>query len=356
MTKTHVVILFLLVVALIPAVAQTRIAADKSMRELGHSDSRFTTSERKHNTDLRGLRRSAYTGNYHSIGMFAYGGWSSILSSSDIVTSKPGGWSLRLGGLYEFRHNYFVLQAGLGVMYRDIRTKVNDYRYANTEMAVTWDERWASVADTWGMPVALLTYDMAGREDRLKQLHVQFSVLAGVMWNGWYALAGLTPSLPVIQRASTAFEITSHGSYDRYLGLGEEGYWGEMDNHGYRKDVPLKRDIDNLSMKFDLMVSLEGGYDFAFKNNMHLRVGAYARCGVLNMAIRNGDKSVYIPYSSKWDFETFTATPIWFSDVAENEQLHNFSAGLKLTLLYTFPQPDKCILCSQNHGKARRRR
>jgi hypothetical protein len=354
MMRRYVVILLLSVVALAPAVAQTRIAADKSMKELGRSDSRFTNSDRKRNTDLRGLMRSDYTGNYHSLGMYAYGGWSALLSSSDIITSTPGGYSLRLGGLYEFRHKYFIIQVGAGIMYRDIQTTVNDYRYSNTEMAETWDERWSSVADTWGMPISLLTYDMSARQDKLQQLHVQVSLLGGVIWNGWYALAGLTPSMPLVQHASTTFNITSRGSYDRYLGLGDNGYWGEMDNHGYRKEVPLKRKMNGLPRRLDIMVSLEGGYDWNFKENTHLRVAAYARCGVMNMATDNG-KSVYIPYSSKWDFETFEATPIWFSDVAEGNQLHNFSVGLKLTLLYTFPQPDKCILCSQNHGKQRRR-
>ena len=155
--------------------------------------------------------------------------------------------------------------------------------------------------------------------------------------------------------ASAEMTITSRGSYDRYLGLGENGYWGEMDNHGYRKDVPFSRKMDNMPAKFDLLLSLEGGYDFTFSSQWHLRVGAYARCGLFNMAVRGGDKSVFIPYNTKWDFETFTATPVWFSDVAEGKQLHNFSVGLQLTLLYTFPQPDKCILCSQNHGKPRRR-
>ena len=353
--KRIVVILLLLAGALVPAAAQTRITADKSMRELGRSDSRFTNSERKHRTDMRGLRRSAYTGNYHSLGFYADGGWSAVLSNSDVVTSMPGGYALRIGGLYEFRHNYFVLQAGVGVMYNSIRTVVNDYHYDNTGMAATWDERWVTVTDTWGMPVSLLTYDMAGREDRLRQLHVQLSLKAGIYYDGWYVLAGLTPTFPLLQKASAEMTITSRGSYDRYLGLGENGYWGEMDNHGYRKDVPFSRKMDNMPARFDLLLSLEGGYDFTFSSQWHLRVGAYARCGLFNMAVRGGDKSVFIPYNTKWDFETFTATPVWFSDVAEGKQLHNFSVGLQLTLLYTFPQPDKCILCSQNHGKPRRR-
>ena len=345
----------LLAGVLVPALSQTRLEADKNMRELGRSDSRFTNTDRKRHEDMRGLRRSLYTGNHHSVGMSVYGGWSAILSSSDIVTSNPGGYSLRLGGFYEYRKGYFVLQAGLGAMYRDIRTQVNDYRYVNTEMASTWDRRWAEVIDTWGMPVSQLTYDLQGREDRLQQLHVQVSLLAGVLWNGWYALAGLTPSLPLIQHASTSMTITSRGSYDRYLGLGENGYWEEMDNHGYRKDVPLKRATSDLPMRLDLMVSLEGGYDWTIKEYTHLRIGAYARCGVMNTAVRGGEKSVYIPYASKWDFETFLATPVWISDLSEGQQLHNFSAGLKITLLYTIPPPDKCVLCSQTHGKKRRR-
>lgn len=346
---------YILLMVLLPATAQTRITADGSMKELGRN-SHFTLRERKRFTDLKGLRKSEYTGHHHSLGAYVYGGYASVISNSSVITTKPGGYNLRIGGIYEYRYGYFTVQTGLGIMYRTLTTHLNDYRYTNHQMAADWDERWNTIADTWGMSIDLLTYDINGRTDHLQQLYAQVPILLGMNYYGMYFLAGLTPSVPLWQKATTRMTITSRGSYDRYYGLGNEGYWEEMDNHGYRKDVPFSRSLKHIPFRLELLLSLEAGYDFHIGKQSHLRLAAFADCALNNLSGKTDNRSLYIPFETKWDFETFEANPVWYSDVANGKQVHAWSAGIKLTLLYTFKQPDKCILCSQKYGKKTRRR
>ena len=354
--RARVYILLMLFVSVLPMQAQTRLTADKRMGNLGRSNSHFTLSENKRYIDLMGLRQSDYTGDHHSLGAYVYGGYASVASAAKEIQISPGGYKLQAGGLYEFRHGYFTLQTGAGFMYRNIKSDIGSYCYTNTSMAATWDPRWDVVADSWGMAISELRYDITSRRDELQQVYVQVPILMGINFYGIYALAGITPSLPLYQRASTSMNVSSRGSYSRYLGLGDGNYWEEMDNHGYRKDVPLSRSTLNLPSRLDLIFSLEAGYDFKIKDYTHLRLAAYADMSINRISGNTDKRSLYIPYESKWDFETFEATPVWYSDVANGKFTHHFSAGLKLTILYTFPKTDKCILCSQHYGRPPRRR
>ncbi len=338
----------------LPAMSQTRIAAEGRMRYLDRGNSSFTSRDRKRYTDLRGLRKSEYTGSHHSLGAYVYGGYASLISNSSLITPKPGGCNLRIGGLYEYRHGYFTVQTGVGLMYRTIKTNINDYRYSNLDMAQSWDERWSTVADSWGMRLSMLTYDVQGRTDQMQQLYAQVPILFGMNYYGLYFLAGLTPSVPIWQKASTSMSITSRGTYSRYYGIGDGQYWEEMDNHGYRKDVPFSRSAEKIPFHLEFLFSLEVGYDFLVKDNTHLRLAGFVDCALNNLSNGSSSRSLYIPYETKWDFETFHAQPIWYSDVAKNKQIHSWSAGLKLTILYTFPQQEKCILCSQHYGRPKR--
>ena len=355
MSKRVVILLYLMLLVL-PLAAQTRITADKRMKNLGSTNSAFTLRDRKRLTDLKGLRKSEYTGAHHSLGVYFYGGYASVASSSDIVNISLGGYNLRFGGLYEYRYGYFTFQTGLGIMCRDIKSDLRDYTYTNLSMAEAWDSRWAVIADSWGMKIDKLTYSITERQDILTQMYAQIPVKIGINFYGLYGLIGVSVSAPFMQKASTSMLVSTTGSYSRYLGLGDDNHWAEMDNHGYRHLVPLKRNIGNMPFRMDFCFTAEAGYDFNIGKLMHLRTALFADMSLNSVSAPTNDRSLYIPFESKWDFETFEAHPVWYSDVVNNKFTHHFSAGIKLTLLYTFPQSDKCILCSQNHGKAPRRR
>ena len=107
------------------------------MRNLGRSDSRFTLRERKRYTDLRGLRKSDYTGAHHSLGAYAYGGYASVVSNSSVINPHPGGYNLRFGGLYEYRFGYFTVQTGVTVV-RSVSSTFRTLIRVSTEWSLLW--------------------------------------------------------------------------------------------------------------------------------------------------------------------------------------------------------------------------
>lgn len=350
--RLTIFLLCLLAVSSLPA--QTRIAGEPSMR--GLSSRRFTYREVRRQRDTRGLLHSRETGDVHTFGFYGIGAYSSIMGGPEHLKVAPGGYDGRFGMLYEYRQGLLMIQTGIGVSLREIRNNSGDTRFTNSDL-VLYDPMWERVIDSWGTPLSSLSYQVTSRQDYLMQLQGQVPLLAGMHIYGFYLMGGLTFTFPFLQEMKTEMNVTSRGSYDRYYGMGDDTEWMEMDNHGYREQVPLKTRNDATAKRFDLLLTLETGYDWAtYPNNTHLRIGAYADLGLFNFSTGSGDPAIYIPYVSKWDFATFTAKPIWFSNAMGNHYLHNFSAGLKFTLLFTFPGREKCVMCGLRDRNARRYR
>jgi len=343
MMKRQLTIVLLCLLAFSPVLAQTRIAGEPSMR--GLSSRRFTYREVKRQRDTRGLLYSKETGDVHTFGFYGIGAYSNIFGGPELLKLKPGGYDGRFGMVYEFRQGLFMLQTGIGVSLREIRNNVSDVRFTNTDLIIQ-DPLWERVVDSWGTPLTSLSYAVSSRQDHLMQLHGQIPLLAGMHVYGYYVMGGLTFTFPFVQETKTEMNVTSRGSYDRYYGMGENTEWMEMDNHGYREQVPLKTRNDETDKRFDVLLTLETGYDWTVKKDVaHFRIGAYADLGLFNFSTQSSKPAIYIPYVSKWDFATFTAMPIWFSNSMGNYYLHNFSAGLKFTILFNFPGREKCIMC-----------
>ena len=305
MMKRICYIVLLCLLTAMPLWAQTRINGEPSMR--GLSSRHFTSRDIKRQRDSRGLFHSKETGEQHTFGFYGIGAYSNIFGGPDILKAKPGGYDGRFGMVYEYRQGLLMIQTGIGVSFREIRNNVGDMRFT------------------------------------LMQLHGQIPLLAGMHMYGFYIMGGLTFTFPFLQETTAEMNVTSRGSYDRYYGM--EGEWMEMDNHGYRELVPIKKRNDHTDKRFDVLFTLETGYDWTGRNGTHLRVGAYADLGLFNFSTRSAEPSIYFPYVSKWDFATFQTKPVWFSDAIGNYYLHNFSAGLKFTILFTFPGREKCVMC-----------
>lgn len=340
--KRRIYIVLLCLLAVAPLLSQTRIAGEPKMR--GLSTRRFTTRDIKRQRDSRGLFHSRETGEQHVFGFYGIGAYSSLFGGPELLSGKPGGYDGRLGMVYEYRLGMLMIQTGIGVSMREIRNNVGDMRFKNSDL-VLYDPLWERVIDSWGTPLSSLTYTVTSRQDYLMQLHGQLPLLVGMHTYGYYIMGGMTFTFPFIQQTQTEMNVTSRGSYDRYYGMGEGAEWMEMDNHGYREQVPLKSRNDMTDKRFDVLLTLETGYDWTSRIGTHLRVGAYADLGLFNFSTQSGDPAINFPYNTKWDFATFQAKPIWFTRYMGNYYLHNFSAGIKFTILFTFPGKEKCVMC-----------
>ena len=136
-----------------------------------------------------------------------------------------------------------------------------------------------------------------------------------------------------------------------------------MDNHGFRKDVPLERKGDQLALKFDLAAHAEIGYEYNTRQSVknyrtrpadrldgRLRVAAYADCSLLNICPSTTGVLYGIPTESIYDFSTYTTDHVFSTEEASKSWLRNLSIGIRVSFLFAFRPKDRCILCNPaNH-------
>jgi hypothetical protein len=160
------------------------------------------------------------------------------------------------------------------------------------------------------------------------------------------------------------------------------GVFEEMDNHGFRKDVPLSADGGKLPIRLgktgvenlDIIGHLEGGYEFntyeviqqyrtskADNLDCRMRIAAFIDISLPNIS-PNGTNKLYdlnineaetdpakieAQQRGLYDFHTFKMNHVFTTDVANGNQLwvRNLTVGVRFTVLFSLKAQQRCILC-----------
>ena len=343
----------LLILCLCPALlwAQRRYSVSDRWEYQLANLSGFTATNVNSKTDiLNGLHAGLYTGAHHLLGVSVEGSWSGMVSSMPVARVAPGGGSGGFHLLYEYQNSGFIIQTGLGVNYQHVTVGVGD--------SVIYHE---NMLDTWSnvQPVEFtLKHQFEHRYDASTQVYGQIPFYVGhyilsPLGIG-YALLGVQANYMAWggRTRMTAIGTTS-GLYERYIGV-----WEEMDNHGFRKEVPLERTGEPLKLKLDLLAHAEMGYEFStFRSasnyktrpgdrfDCRIRIGAFVDFGILNICPKT-NKTVYdLPMSTIYDFPTYQMDHIFSTADAKRFWVRNLYTGLRVTVLFGFPEKEHCILC-----------
>ena len=332
--RIYILLVTLLMTGVGTLSAQRRLTAESEhhKKSVSSSSRTFTSRDRQAATDRKGLRQSLYVGDHHSFGLSLNTGYSTFLSKSSGLQSRPGGYSFGGHFVYEYQNGYLLVQTGVGAAWQKVTLRGNDYTMTKN-----------NISDSWGMPIKTLNYRFTNRREVLTNAYVQVPVLVGGTYAGFYGLAGVKLNVALAGSSQVKTTATTTAFYDRYI-----GEWGEMDNHGYRKDVDLSESGGRVPFKIDLMVSAEAGYEWVMKETWRLRVAAFAEVGVVNINPKGNNSAVYVPEATKFDFATFRLHPSFGAQDFSASSVHNLFAGIRLTFLYTLIPEDKCILCSHN--------
>lgn len=336
----------LLVVGLIggivlPMSAQTRISGNKVKQ--------YTVSKKKVNK--MGIRSSYYDGVYHMVGAWVDGSYSAYIHSANDYKNTPGGYGLSGGLLYGYQNGKLLIQTGLGVTYQamwgSVPDMISDSRYY-----------FPRLRDTQGTEFNL-QYDFFDRKDVSRNLYINLPIMAGgYLYKDLYMLAGLKMSLQVAGSTYMTASGSTTATYERYIGIIEE-----MDNHGYRKNVPLEQSESKLNLGFDLMAAVELGYEWHLtkkavrvrsdmdRYDYRLRLAAFADFSLLNIA-PGKDKPLYdIPENTRFDFATFQMNHVLMSENVSSAAVRNLFAGVRLTVFFFgYRTKDRCIMC-ESRGK-----
>ena len=350
MSKLRYIIV--LTLCLLPALmqAQRRYSANEQHEKELASKRGFTFKDVDNSTDLLfGLHASEYAGVHHLIGFSAEGSWSTFVSSMPIAGIKPGGWATGLHFLYEFQYNGFLLQTGIGVAYQNVTNNISDTAIYHPDMTDTWS----------GINPAPFTLKHAftERRDMSQQIYGQLPLYAGRNFFGptgiGYFLAGVHANYAFWGKTNQQMVISTSGLYERYVGI-----WEEMDNHGFRKDVPAERNGAQLRLKFDLLAHAEIGYEYntrqaakdyrlrpADRLDGRFRIAAFAEFGMLNIMPDTKNEAFGTPDETIYDFSTYQLDHIFSSKDAKSFWMRNLFVGIRVSFLFGFKQEERCILC-----------
>ena len=350
MSKLRYIILLTLCLLSLPGWAQRRYSASNPGEyELGKAKG-FSTKDVENQTDvLMGLHASEYSGSHHLIGFSVDGGWSTFFSSMPAAKITPGGGLIGLHLLYEYQYSGFILQTGVGIAYQKVFTNIADTSIYHEHMVDTW----SSVLPT----EFTLKHRFAERQDVAQQFYGRIPLYVGHYFFGsrgiGYFLAGLHAGYAFSGDTRETMTVSTSGKYERYVGI-----WEEMDNHGFRKDVPIERKGERLTLKFDLAAHAEIGYEYNTRQSVRnyrsrpsdrmdgrLRVAAFVDCGLLSICPETKTVFYDIPTESVYDVSTYQTAHVFSTEDAANHWLRNLSVGLRLTFLIGFRPQDHCILC-----------
>jgi len=314
--------------------AQTRVRNDDSKNK---KHIRIASSKPV-NTD--GLRTTAYDGTHHLLGLHIDGGYSAIYGNMPTMSLSPGGYTTGFGFDYNYIGHGFIFQTGVGICWQDVRNT-----FANDSLITP-------ATDSEGVDFTL-RYDFANRVDRTRNLYVQLPVMAGTYIRNFYFLAGLKLNLQVAGNTQERLLVSTTATYDRYIGT-----WGEMDNHGIRKDVEQIRDGERLKLPIDLMATAEIGYEWSLGNygkksyrkaeakDYRLRLSAFAECGLLDIMPNTKADAYKIPSATPYDFSTFEFNHILSTSDAANYHVRNLFVGVRLSFFFFGHQStEKCLFC-----------
>ena len=342
----------LLILTLCPALlwAQRRFSANDQPEIDLHRQSGFSSREVENKTDaLFGLHASLYSGTHHLIGLSVDGGWSSFINNMPTAKNTPGGGSVGLHFLYEYQYSGLIIQTGIGIAYQRVFTDLLDTAIYHYDMKDAWSGIKPRLFD--------LRHTFYDRRDMSQQVYGRIPVYVGhYIFGGQgigYFLAGFHMQYAFWGNTKQKLTGSTAGKYHDFVGV-----WDEMDNHGFRKDVPIERKGDQLKLKFDLMVHAEMGYEYntqqAAKDyrvrpsdrlDCRLRFAGYLDFGILNICPQTRKELYGIPEATIYDFPTYRMDHVFSTADASRFWMRNLSVGIRFTVLFGFRPDERCILC-----------
>lgn len=293
-----------------------------------------------------GLHSNQYVGSHHLFGFSVEGSWSSFASNMPYAYIRPEGGALGAHFLYEYQYSGLLIQTGIGINAQHVCTGVAD-----------WDIYHEHIRDNWdGIEEADITlkHEFRQRRDISRNLYAQVPLYVGQYIFGangiGYWLGGFHLNYAFRGNTTQTMIGTTKALYEPFLGI-----WHEMDNHGYRHNVPIERKGERLNLSFDLMFHAETGYEITTwkepyrrhgkERDCRFRFAAFADFSLLDICPRTDNVLYDIPAESLYDFPTYRMDHVFSTAEAKDYWMRNLYVGVRFTILFALPPKEYCILC-----------
>lgn len=386
MSKLRQIIILSLCLVSVATWGQNRYATTTKAEKKLSKVKGFSSKDANKSRNALGLHSSTYTGSGHYLGFSVDGGWSTFLSNIQGVQSTPGGWAANGKFLYEFHFGNFFLQTGVGAGIQRVTTLLNSELlsensvylngFSNPELG-----RQHPMTDPYDGAQFHLKHVFSERSDMAELYYAQLPINFGYYIAGrggvGYVMLGAQVNYAFGGKTSSSATCTSTAIFEKYMGVFEE-----MDNHGFRKDVPITAEGDKLPIRLgstnvenlDILGHIEGGYEFnTFQpiqqyrtskidnTDCRMRISAFIDISLPNISPRGAKKlydlninegetdpaKIEAQQRGLYDFHTFKMNHVFTTDVANGNKLwvRNFTVGVRFTILFSLRAQQRCILC-----------
>ena len=316
-----------------------------------------------------------YDGAHHLVGFSVEGGWSSyltLLKGKQQFPITPGGAAASAKFVYEYQFGRLFFQTGLGLGYHRIATSVADsVTVKNMNMIDPFDNA--------KFGIKLNFYDRTDiSEQYFAQLPINFGYyLVGKGGIGYIMLgAQINYAIPVLGGNTIKATGTSSALFEDYIGVFEE-----MDNHGFRKDVPMEYKSNKpINTNIDVAGHIEGGYEFntfqaireyrinrSDNTDCRIRFSAFADISMRNLNPKL-NKPFYVllkgateeenyteeqveaetdpgKLNALYEFSSFEMNHVFETSRVSNYWIGNLTVGVRFTVLFSMQAKEHCILC-----------
>ncbi len=385
MSKLRQIIILSLCLASVAAWGQNRFAtSSKKERDLAKVKG-FSSKDAKKSTNALGLHSSTYTGSGHYLGFSVDGGWSTFLTNIQGVQSTPGGVAASGKILYEYHFGNFFLQTGAGIGIQYVTTPVKSellpenvstfYNgFSNKEKGMNHP-----MIDPYDGALFNMKHTFSERSDISELYYAQLPINFGYYISGQggvgYVMLGAQVNYAFGGKTIAKATCTSMGVFNDFIGV-----FDEIDNHGFRKDVPLTYKGSKLPIRLggveglDVLGHIEGGYEFntfqaipqyrsskADNMDCRLRLSAFIDMSLPNISPKgtnslydlnineaeNDPEKIAAQQLGLYEFHSFNMNHVLTTEVANGEKLwvRNFTVGVRFTILFSLKAQQRCILC-----------
>ena len=376
MSKLRQIIVLSLCLASVATWGQNRFSTSSQAERKLSKVKGFSAKETHKSKNSIGLHSAVYTGAGHYLGFSVDGGWSTFLSNIQGVQSTPGGWAANGKFLYEFHIGNFFLQTGVGAGIQHVTTPIRSENVSESASVIYTD-----VMDPYDGKQFRMKHVFGDRTDMSELYYAQLPINFGYYISGQggvgYVMLGAQVNYAFGGKTRATAICSSSAVSNEYMGVFEE-----MDNHGFRKDVPISADGGKLPIRLgktgvenlDIIGHLEGGYEFntyeviqqyrtSKSDNLdcRMRIAAFIDISLPNIS-PNGTNKLYdlnineaetdpakieAQQRGLYDFHTFKMNHVFTTDVANGNQLwvRNLTVGVRFTVLFSLKAQQRCILC-----------
>lgn len=275
----------------------------------------------------------------HFISIDGSVGYASLVNDSTVL--KPGsGVAANLGVGYRLLYNDFLFSTGVEGYYM-----LNAQSMSNVQLGI-------EEPDDEG-DIYRLTVDASNGSDLTQTVSLNVPILFGGEFRRLYFLVGSKLSFNLWGQAKTEAFLSESAVYVEYEGIIAD-VKDRFENSKISKTAPVKWEMD-------VLAHAEIGYrlgDVVFKTGADIPkpkqryyLSLYVDYGLLNIRSKSSRTSDRLYYTgSGFDKEYFLTPAIMSSALGSPKvAIHQYSFGIKATILFEMPQKKPCVFCKDNN-------